>query len=129
MPLHPEVYGRLLAERLAASGARVFLLNTGWTGGGYGTGRRIDIAATRRLLNAALSGALDNAPMRIDPVFGLAVPRAIEGVDPMLLEPRRTWADAEAYDAQAARLLGLFARNFQKFGDRAEMAPRLAAAE
>ena len=127
MPLHPTVYGRLLAERLASSRARVFLLNTGWTGGGYGTGRRIDIAATRRLLNAALSGELDQTPVRIDPVFGLAVPQAIDGVEAALLEPRRSWVDPAAYDSQAARLLGLFEQNFRKFGDRVETTPRLAA--
>lgn len=117
MPLHPTVYGKLLAERLAATGARTYLLNTGWTGGGYGTGSRIDIASTRRLLNAALSGALDGAKMRIDPVFGLAVPEAVDGIDPRLLDPRRSWADASAYDRQAEKLLGLFANNFKKFGD------------
>ncbi|HVX80971.1 MAG TPA: phosphoenolpyruvate carboxykinase (ATP) [Devosiaceae bacterium] len=131
MPLHPTVYGRLLARRLAASGARTFLLNTGWTGGPYGTGRRIDIASTRRLLEAALSGVLDGAPVRIDPAFGLAVPEAVGGVDPALLDPRKSWADPAAYDRQAQTLLGLFARNFEKFGDAAaEIAPaRLAAAE
>jgi len=117
MPLHPTVYGKLLAERLAATGARTYLLNTGWTGGAYGTGRRIDIASTRRLLDAALSGALESAPMRIDPVFGLAVPEAVDGVDAKLLDPRQSWADATAYDRQAEKLLGLFASNFKKFGD------------
>ncbi|MDP1730655.1 MAG: phosphoenolpyruvate carboxykinase (ATP) [Devosia sp.] len=117
MPLHPSVYGRLLEQRLRTSGASTYLLNTGWSGGGYGTGgRRIDIASTRRLLNAALSGALKNAPMRIDPIFGLAVPLAVTGVEPQLLEPRRTWADPQAYDAAAQKLLALFKENFRKFG-------------
>jgi len=117
MPLHPTVYGRLLAERLAATGARAYLLNTGWIGGAYGTGRRIDIASTRRLLDAALSGILEEANMRIDPIFGLAVPEAIEGIDAKLLDPRQSWADAAAYDRQAEKLLGLFAANFRTFGD------------
>jgi len=116
MPLHPSVYGRLLEERLERSGASTYLLNTGWSGGSYGVGKRIDIASTRRLLNAALSGELDEAQMRIDPVFGLGVPLAVEGVDPRLLEPRRTWADPHAYDAAAQKLLQLFEENFRKFG-------------
>jgi phosphoenolpyruvate carboxykinase (ATP) len=119
MSLHPTVYGEMLAERLRQSGASTWLLNTGWTGGAYGTGKRISIAATRRLLNAALRGELDNAPMRIDPVFGFAVPVAVEGVDAKLLDPRLNWADTDAYDAQAEKLVGLFISNFAKFGDTA----------
>jgi phosphoenolpyruvate carboxykinase (ATP) len=117
MPLHPTVYGKLLAERLKASGATTWLLNTGWTGGAYGTGKRIDIASTRRLLNAALSGALDSMPMRTDPIFGFAVPEHVEGVDDRLLKPRQNWADAVAYDQQAEKLVDLFTSNFAKFGD------------
>jgi phosphoenolpyruvate carboxykinase (ATP) len=115
MPLHPTVYGRLLEERLKASGARVFLLNTGWTGGGYGVGRRIDIATTRRLLDAALSGELDAAPMRTEPLFGMEVPLRVEGVSPRALDPRASWSDAAAYDATAVRLQALFADNHRKF--------------
>ncbi|HTJ58127.1 MAG TPA: phosphoenolpyruvate carboxykinase [Devosiaceae bacterium] len=134
MPLHPTVYGKLLAERLAASGARVYLLNTGWIGGAYGTGKRIDIASTRALLNAALLGALEGAPMRQDPAFGLSVPTAVEGIDARLLDPRQSWADPEAYDRQAEKLNALFAKNFEKFGSNAEglgqfAAPVAAAAE
>ncbi len=133
MPLHPSVYGRLLAERLKASGASTWLLNTGWTGGAHGVGKRIDIASTRRLLSAALSGELDDVPMRIDPIFGLAVPRAVAGIDTRLLEPRKTWSDANAYDQQAEKLVGLFVANFAKFGgDQSVLGstagPRLAAA-
>jgi phosphoenolpyruvate carboxykinase (ATP) len=132
MPLHPWVYGKLLAERLAASGATVWLLNTGWTGGAYGTGKRIDIASTRRLLSAALSGELDGAQMRRDPLFGLMVPRSVAGIDPNLLDPRRTWASGADYDAQATKLLGLFIRNFEKFGpeaaEEARGGPQLAVA-
>ncbi len=117
MPLHPTVYGKLLEQRLTASGATVYLLNTGWTGGPYGVGKRIDIASTRRLLNAALSGELMQTPTRVDPLFGLAVPVGVPGVDPALLEPRRTWADPKAYDETAHRLLGLFKRNYAKFGE------------
>lgn len=130
MPLHPTVYGAMLAERLRASGAQAWLLNTGWTGGGYGVGKRIDIASTRRLLTAALDGALDDAARRIDPLFGFAVPLHLDGVDDRLLDPRQTWANPEAYDAQAARLAELFRVNFRKFGPDAdaEAGPILAQA-
>lgn len=120
MPLHPTVYGKMLAERLEASGAQAWLLNTGWTGGGYGVGRRIDIASTRRLLSAALEGSLDAVPMRIDPLFGFAVPQAVPGVDARLLDPRQCWPDPEAYDAAAAKLVALFRQNFEKFGPDAD---------
>ena len=133
MSLHPTVYGALLAERLKASGASTWLLNTGWTGGGYGVGKRIDITSTRRLLNAALSGELDRGPTRIDPVFGLAVPAHVQGINDTLLEPRRTWADSDAYDRAAEKLVGLFQKNFEKFGPLDHLVPAgpqaLAAAE
>lgn len=130
MPLHPSVYGDLLAERLHDSGAAAWLINTGWTGGGYGVGKRIDLRSTRRLLNAALSGELDEAQMRTDELFGFAVPLVVDGVDTRLLTPRQTWADANAYDQQAAHLAGLFQQNFLKFGPDAANAagPRLAQA-
>jgi len=117
MSLHPTVYGRMLEDRLKASGAKVFLINTGWTGGGYGVGKRIDIATTRRLLDAALGGELDTAEMRIEPLFGMEVPLKVEGVQKRSLDPRASWADASAYDAMAARLQTLFAENFRKFDD------------
>jgi phosphoenolpyruvate carboxykinase (ATP) len=122
MPLHPRVYGELLSARLAATGAATWLINTGWTGGAYGTGRRIDIATTRRLLGAALSGELAAAPMRVDPHFGFAVPAALEGVAAALLDPRQSWADGTAYDAAAARLVGLFEANYRRFEDKAAAA-------
>ena len=117
MPLHPKVYGQLLEQRLAASGARTWLLNTGWTGGAYGVGRRIDIASTRRLLDAALSGELDGAPMRTDPVFGLEVPSEVPGIDARLLDPRQCWPDPAAYDNAAEALLARFVANFRKFDE------------
>jgi phosphoenolpyruvate carboxykinase (ATP) len=130
MPLHPTVYGDMLAEKLRATGAATWLLNTGWTGGGHGVGKRIDIASTRRLLTAALDGSLDDAEMRIDELFGFEVPLAVEGIYPSLLTPRATWADADAYDQQALHLAGLFRRNFEKFGDaaNAEPGPRMLQA-
>ena len=122
MPLHPTVYGKLLQQRLQASGASVYLLNTGWTGGPYGVGKRIDIASTRRLLNAALAGELETTPMRVDPKFGLAVPVGVSGVSSVLLEPRLTWDDPKAYDEAANKLLGLFEKNYSKFSKDAAAA-------
>ena len=128
MSRHPMVYGELLKDRLAASGADCWLVNTGWTGGAYGVGRRMPIAATRRLVNAALSGELKDAPTRVDPVFGLTVPVAVEGVDANMLDPRSSWPDAAAYDAAAARLRGLFAENIKRFGLKDEgPAPQAAS--
>lgn len=123
MPLHPRIYGDLLAERLRNSGAKTWLINTGWTGGAYGTGRRIDIKTTRALLNAALSGALDDTSMRIDPNFGFTVPVAVPGVAANLLDPRQCWADGADYDAAAERLVQLFEDNYRRF----EPATRQAA--
>ena len=131
MALHPGVYGEMLAERLAAGGASTYLLNTGWSGGAYGVGRRIAIASTRLLLGAALSGALEEAPMRTDKVFGFKVPLAVAGVADRLLDPRRTWADPEAYDRAAERLVGLFIANFARLGDasgQAAAGPKLLQA-
>jgi len=117
MALHPKVYGRLLEQRLQSSGARTYLLNTGWTGGPYGVGKRIDIASTRRLLDAALSGELDDAAMRVDPLFGFEVPTALGGIDSVLLDPRQCWPDAAAYDAAAQSLLARFIANFRRFDE------------
>ncbi|MEQ8445643.1 MAG: phosphoenolpyruvate carboxykinase [Pelagibacterium sp.] len=132
MSLHPTVYGRMLKKRIRESLAECWLINTGWTGGAYGVGKRISIKDTRRLLNAALSGELINVPARIDPVFGFAVPLAVEGVDSKLLTPRETWEDKAAYDRQSARLVSLFEANFEKFAAAdaqiAEAGPRLAVA-
>jgi phosphoenolpyruvate carboxykinase (ATP) len=115
MPRRPEVYGKLLQEKIARHGANCWLVNTGWTGGAFGTGKRMPIKATRALLTAALNGSLNGATFRKDPNFGFEVPVAVEGVDTGLLDPRGTWADASAYDAQAAKLVRMFAENFGKY--------------
>lgn len=125
MSHHPQVYGRLFAERLKSTGASVWLINTGWIGGAYGVGRRIDIAATRRLVTAAITGELDWEPTRIDPNFGFEVPLSVEGLPKRLLDPRANWADATAYDAAAARLVELFAENAK----RLERSEAMVAAE
>ena len=115
MPRHPSVYGNLLRKLIADHKVDCWLVNTGWTGGKFGTGSRMPIKATRALLNAALSGDLKKQAMRTDPVFGFQVPLALPGVDPKILTPRDTWADAKAYDAQASALVEMFNKNFAKF--------------
>jgi len=115
LPRRPEVYGRLLADKIARHGAACWLVNTGWTGGAYGVGSRMPIRATRALLTAALDGSLSGAEFRKDPNFGFDVPVSVPGVADVLLDPRRTWADPEAYDRQAARLVAMFAENFAQY--------------
>ena len=115
MPRHPSIYGNLLRRKIAEHGVSCWLVNTGWTGGKYGEGQRMPIGATRALVNAALTGALDNVPMRPDRVFQFDVPLAVAGVDPKILDPRGTWASPAAYDKMAAMLAGLFSKNFAKF--------------
>ena len=115
MPRHPSVYGNLLKERIARGGVDCWLVNTGWTGGKYGVGKRMPIKATRALLNAALDGSLKDAEFRKDPNFGFEVPVAVPGVDSSILDPRTTWANPAEYDAMAARLVDLFVQNFAEF--------------
>jgi phosphoenolpyruvate carboxykinase (ATP) len=115
MPRRPEVYGKLLQDKILKHGATCWLVNTGWTGGAYGTGRRMPIKATRALLTAALDGSLSQAEFRRDPNFGFDVPVALQGVDPTLLNPRDTWADQSAYDAQARKLVEMFSKNFGQY--------------
>jgi phosphoenolpyruvate carboxykinase (ATP) len=120
MPRHPSEYGDLLRRLIAEHGVDCWLVNTGWTGGAYGTGRRMPIRATRALLSAALDGSLGRADFRTDPNFGFAVPVLVPGigadvVDQTILDPRETWADKAAYDRQAKRLAGMFTANFARF--------------
>jgi phosphoenolpyruvate carboxykinase (ATP) len=115
MPRRPEVYGKLLQEKILNHGASCWLVNTGWTGGAYGTGKRMPIRATRALLTAAMDGTLARGKFRRDPNFGFDVPLSLEGVDDALLDPRSTWTDKAAYDAQAAKLVKMFADNFAQY--------------
>ncbi|MES2914175.1 MAG: phosphoenolpyruvate carboxykinase [Pseudomonadota bacterium] len=115
MPRRPEVYGKLLQAKIARHGASCWLVNTGWTGGAYGTGRRMPIRATRALLAAALDGSLSKGEFRRDPNFGFEVPLSVPGVGEGLLNPRETWAHAHDYDAQAAKLVGMFQKNFAQY--------------
>jgi phosphoenolpyruvate carboxykinase (ATP) len=127
MPRHPSVYGNLLKERIAKGSVQCWLLNTGWSGGKYGVGKRMPIKATRALLNAALDGSLNNAEFRKDPNFGFDVPVAVEGVDAAILDPRSTWADKDAYDAMAQKLVQLFVDNFAQFEAHVDEGVRNAA--
>ena len=118
MSRHPSDYGNLLQKLIKQHDVKCWLVNTGWTGGAYGTGNRMPIKATRALLDAALSGDLDDADMRIDENFGLEVPIQVDNVDAKLLTPRDTWADKAAYDQQAKALAKMFRDNFEKYQDR-----------
>jgi phosphoenolpyruvate carboxykinase (ATP) len=133
MPRHPSEYGNLLRALIAEHQADCWLVNTGWTGGAFGTGSRMPIKATRALLNAALDGSLAAVEMRIDPHFKFRVPVSVPGVDAAILNPRDTWADKAAYDAQAKKLVSMFRDNFKKFeahvgADVLQAAPGLAEA-
>jgi phosphoenolpyruvate carboxykinase (ATP) len=132
MPRHPSVYGNLLKERIAKGGAQCWLVNTGWTGGKYGTGHRMPIKATRALLNAVLDGKMDAVEFRRDPNFGFEVPvhvpvLAEAGIDQTILDPRSTWADGTEYDATARKLVQLFIDNFAQFEAHVDEGVRQAA--
>jgi phosphoenolpyruvate carboxykinase (ATP) len=127
MPRHPSVYGNLLKERIAKGGVDCWLVNTGWTGGKYGVGKRMPIKETRALLNAALDGSLKNVEFRKDLNFGFDVPVAVPGVDSKLLDPRGTWANPAEYDAMAAKLVDLFVENFAQFESHVDEGVRQAA--
>jgi phosphoenolpyruvate carboxykinase (ATP) len=116
LPQKPTVYARMLGQKLDEHGSAVWLVNTGWTGGPYGEGQRMPIAATRALLRAALDGELDRVEYRTDPIFGFEVPVEVPGVDSSLLDPRSTWSDPDTYDEKARYLATRFQQNFQKFG-------------
>lgn len=118
MSRHPSVYADLLGQKIAKDNVRCWLVNTGWSGGPYGTGSRMKIAYTRALINAALNGELDDVEFVIDPVFGLQVPTSCPNVPVEVLIPRNTWADPVAYDTQANKLAQMFIENFKEFADQ-----------
>jgi phosphoenolpyruvate carboxykinase (ATP) len=126
LPLPPGVYAKMLGDRIAKHGAKVWLVNTGWTGGPYGTGSRMKLGHTRAMVAAALAGALDGASFRTDPVFGVEVPVAVPGVPGEVLTPRQTWTDPAAYDAQARKLATMFRENFEQY--RSQVPDTVAAA-
>jgi phosphoenolpyruvate carboxykinase (ATP) len=115
LPLPPSRYAELLGERLRRHRVRVWLVNTGWTGGPYGVGHRIPIQYTRAMVRAALSGALEAVPYWEEPRFRLRVPEAVPGVPSQVLSPRDTWPDPQAYEEQARKLARMFTQNFQRF--------------
>ena len=119
MPLHPAVYADLLGEKIAEHDVKVWLVNTGWTGGPYGVGQRFKIAHSRAVIRAAINGDLDDVEYTTDPNFGFQVPTECPGIPTELLSPRSTWEDAAAYDTKAADLAGLFVENFEEFADEA----------
>ena len=114
---HPTKYAHMLGELLQQHNAQVWLVNTGWSGGAYGVGKRMKLSHTRAMVRDALNGALAKTPVRTDPVFGLQVPTVVDGVPTEVLDPRGTWSDAAAYDAQASKLAQMFRENIKKFGD------------
>ena len=127
LPRPPEVYGRLLEAMIERYGVTCWLVNTGWTGGKYGTGRRMSIRHTRSLLHHALDGSLARGSFRTDPFFGLAVPEAAPGIPTSVLDPRQAWADKAAYDRTAQDLLARFEANFAQFGESVGEAVKAAA--
>lgn len=117
LPLSPLVYAKLLGEKLAQHETNVFLINTGWSGGAYGVGKRMKLSYTRAMVTAAIEGQLTDVPYELDPIFNVYVPTQCPNVSPELLKPRNVWQDKEAYDDKARELAGLFIKNFTRFGD------------
>jgi phosphoenolpyruvate carboxykinase (ATP) len=129
MPRHPSDYGNLLRELIAAHSVDCWLVNTGWTGGKFGAGRRMPIKVTRTLLAAALDGSLKNAAFRTDPYFGFSVPTSVGGVEPHLLYPFKTWRDKAEFDRTARKLVSMFRENFVRFEGHVDADVRAAAPE
>jgi phosphoenolpyruvate carboxykinase (ATP) len=122
MPLHASEYATLLGEKLEQHQTRVYMINTGWTGGAYGIGKRMDISYTRAMVSAALSGLLDNVQYRHDDIFNVYVPVSVPNVPSDVLDPRNTWADPSKYQETATSLAKMFVKNFEKFGDKVSSA-------
>jgi phosphoenolpyruvate carboxykinase (ATP) len=117
LPLHPTQYAEMLGDKIREHDTRVWLINTGWTGGPYGTGSRMKLAYTRAMITAALEGTLDQVSYETDPIFGLAVPTEVPEVPSEVLSPRNTWADQAAYDRKAKKLAQKFNDNFAQYSD------------
>lgn len=117
LPLHPTQYAKLLGEKMERHGAKAYLVNTGWTGGAYGVGHRIDLPSTRAIITAILDGNIEESPCKEDPFFGLMVPTELEGVDGNILDPSNTWADKAKFRETAQKLVSLFKKNFEKYAD------------
>ena len=119
MPLHPTFYAKMLGDKMEKSGANVWLINTGWSGGAYGTGSRIKLKYTRAMISAALNGDLDKVEYQNHPIFGLNMPETCINVPEELLNPKNTWADGNLYDEKANELAKAFKLNFEQFADNA----------
>jgi phosphoenolpyruvate carboxykinase (ATP) len=126
LALHPTRYADLLSERISRHNPHVWLVNTGWTGGPFGVGRRMDLPYTRAMVAAALQGSLDGVPTSPDPIFGLEIPERCPGVPEAMLDPRSTWQDPAAYDRQAMRLANQFKDKIQQFAEH--VSPQVLAA-
>ena len=119
MPMHPTVYAEMLAEKVRTYGSSVWLVNTGWTGGPYGVGKRMKLEYTRRMLTEAIAGELDDVDFITDPIFGVSIPTSVPGVPAEILIPRNTWNDKAAYDKKARELANMFVTNFEKYKEKA----------
>jgi phosphoenolpyruvate carboxykinase (ATP) len=128
LPLHPGRYAALLGKKIREHSVRVWMVNTGWSGGPHGKGKRIDLSFTRAMITAALEGALDDVTYQPHPVFGMAIPGSCPGVPTNILNPRNTWPDPAEYDEMAANLAGWFTTNFQKYAAEIDAPEILAAA-
>ena len=115
LPLHPTVYAKLLGEKIDKHNVEVYLVNTGWTGGAYGVGKRMSIKDTRACINAILDGSINNSEFDTTKTFRLHVPKTLGNIDPNVLNPRNAWADKEAFDAQRDKLAEMFINNFTKY--------------
>jgi len=117
MTLHPTCYADLLQKKINEHGSSAWLVNTGWSGGAYGTGKRMSIQTTRSCIDSILDGSADKAECNVDPIFGFSVPIELPGVDTHVLNPRNVWDNKDAYDATANKLAGMFIKNFEKYAD------------
>ncbi len=129
LPRPPAEYGRLLRDLIKKHNVDCWLVNSGWTGGIYGVGRRMPIKVTRALVTGALDGSLKNASYRTDPYFGFAVPTSVPGIEPHILYPQKTWQDKKAFDETARKLVGMFQKNFTKYESAVDAEVRAAAPE
>jgi phosphoenolpyruvate carboxykinase (ATP) len=120
MPLHAKEYAKMLGQKIAEHNTRVYLINTGWSGGPYGVGKRIDLKYTRAMVTSALNGDLEKTPFKHNDIFNLEIPTLCPRVPSEVLDPRNTWSDKEKYDISAKKLAALFVKNFEKFGETPE---------
>jgi len=115
LPLHPTVYAKLLGEKIEKHNVNVYLVNTGWTGGAYGTGHRMSIKNTRACINGILDGNIENSEFETLPIFNLSIPKTLDGVDTEVLNPRNTWENKENYDKASHKLADMYRENFKKY--------------